>query len=603
MRSTTRRRRATLLVLGLLASTVPTLLAASPANANTVATPNSCTNTAQAGTSALSISVSGSALPNPIELGSGDVTLTGGTFAIDVPATVLLAGYGLDLLTSGLTASDPSATNTIPAIVDVTLLSTGASQSSATFATLPGPDGKVVDNPITPADESADNVAGPDGFGLNVTGTTVIVDPTPLDKTSGDETASPLQVTANLPTTTWTPTGGPLSLRLGDTSTTAVVGGGAIVVKFSCKPGIPGPAGCGAAPLTACTTSTLVPAVPFTTVTVTAPPTAPVCTNEQTQVGVGQQVPINLNDNCTDVNGDIDPSTFQLSTPSSGSITPGATPGTYVYTAPALDPGAPVVLSFTVDDLDATTATSNAGTVTIGILANTCTAPVTGDPDGIPGSGDEVTGACSLTEIVVQPVVGTTMTLTKVAGLVVMSPVVLNGQAQVSAGTLQDLTVNNARGTAAPWTLSGFITDLGAPGGPTITIPTTGQTIPACSNAGSMNGVLGGGNTPNRLCIPGDNMGWKPVASIAHNVIAGDVAQVTAGPSDAADAAAWLTALVTAGAAGVDGIGGLQENNVLCSSPTDHSGGTFACDASLFLGVPASAGAGTYTGGLVLTLL
>ena len=51
------------------------------------------------------------------------------------------------------------------------------------------------------------------------------------------------------------------------------------------------------------------------------------------------------------------------------------------------------------------------------------------------------------------------------------------------------------------------------------------------------------------------------------------------------------------------GIGGLAETNLLCSAPTDHAGGTFSCDAALFLGVPASAGAGTYTGGLVLTLV
>jgi hypothetical protein len=194
------------------------------------------------------------------------------------------------------------------------------------------------------------------------------------------------------------------------------------------------------------------------------------------------------------------------------------------------------------------------------------------------------------------------MTLDKDAGLVVMSPVVLNGQAQASSGTLQNLKVTNARGTAAGWTLSGFVTDLGAPGSPTITLP-TGQTIAACSNAGSLGGALGGGNVANRLCIPGDNMGWTPASAIAHDIIFGDVAQVVSGPSDATSASNWLSQLTSAGAAGVDGIGGLQENNVLCSSPTDHSGGTFACDAALYLGVPASAGAGTYTGGLVLTLL
>jgi hypothetical protein len=40
----------------------------------------------------------------------------------------------------------------------------------------------------------------------------------------------------------------------------------------------------------------------------------------------------------------------------------------------------------------------------------------------------------------------------------------------------------------------------------------------------------------------------------------------------------------------------------LCSSATGVSGGTFTCSAPLKLGVPASAGAGTYTGTIVLTL-
>jgi hypothetical protein len=548
LRSRFRRRSAILAVLGLFAGLVPALLGATPASAATVTTPNSCTNNAQPGTSALPITLSGTATPNPAILGSGDITLAGATFGIDVPSATLLAGSGHGLLTTGVT--------NIPANVTLTLLGSNTSLGSQTLPP------------------------------MSVTGTTTISDPSPDNKTSGDETATPLTVTANVPTTTWTPTGGPVALSLGNSSTSALVAGGIITVTFACVPGVPSPAGCGPAPLTACTGTTPVPALPFDTVTVTAPPTAPVCTNESTSVGVTQSVPINLVDNCTDVNGDIDLTTFTVGTPAVGSLT--GSDGVYTYTAPATDPGAPLVLNVTVSDAGG--LVSNTATLTITILANSC---------------DATAASCSLTEIVVQPVVGTTMTLDKDAGLVVMSPVVLNGQAQASSGTLQNLKVTNARGTAAGWTLSGFVTDLGAPGGPTITLPPSagGNTIPACSNAGSLGGALGGGNVANRLCIPGDNMGWLPAASIAHNVIAGDVAQVTPGDGDATTAANWLSLLVAAGAAGVDGIGGLQENNILCSSPTDHSGGTFACDASLFLGVPASAGAGTYTGGLVLTLL
>jgi hypothetical protein len=531
-------------VLGLTAGLAPALMGASPASAAEVITDTSCTNTAQAGTSALQITVDGAGTPNPIELGAGDITLSGATFGIDVPPTVLLAGYGLNLLSVGV--------NNIPAEVTVTLLGSNTSQGSQTL--------------------------GP----LAVTGTTTITDPTPANKTSGDESATPLSVTAPLPTTTWTPTGGNVGLSLGDSSTTALVGpGGIIAVTFSCTPGVPGPAGCGPLPLPVqCSTTTPVPAVPFSTVTVNAPPTAPVCTNESVSVGITQTVPINLNDNCTDVNGNIDPSTFVVSPPTAGTLTPTG-PGTYTYEAPATDPGAPVVLDFTVEDSGG--LVSNTGQVAITILANSC---------------DATAAPCSLTEIVVQPVIGTTMTLAKEAGLVEMDPITLNGNSQASRGSLRNLTVTNARGTASPWTLTGFVTDLGAPGSPTITLP-TGQTIAACSAAGS----LGTQPNANRLCIPGDNMGWAPTAAVAHDVIFGDVAAVAAGPADATDATDWILQLRAAGAAGLDGIGGLQEVNVLCSSPANQSGGTFACDAELFLGVPASAGAGTYTGGLVLTLL
>jgi hypothetical protein len=202
-----------------------------------VTTPNSCTNTAQAGTTALPITASGDGTPNPITLGSGDITLAGATFGIDVPPTVLLAGYGLNLLQVGV--------NNIPADVNVTLHGTNTTQGTQTL--------------------------GP----ISVIGTTTITDPTPPPigtRTDGDESATPLAVSATIPTSTWTPTGGNVALRLGASSTTALVGpGGVIAVTFSCTPGTPTPAGCGAAPLPACTGTNPVDALPFSTVTVVAP--------------------------------------------------------------------------------------------------------------------------------------------------------------------------------------------------------------------------------------------------------------------------------------------------------------------------------------------
>jgi hypothetical protein len=318
------------------------------------------------------------------------------------------------------------------------------------------------------------------------------------------------------------------------------------------------------------------------------PPTAPVCTDTSLSVPINTTVPINLNDHCTDVNGNIDPATFTLSAPGVGQGTvANLGGGLFNYTAPGTDPG-PVVLTFQVTDT--TGLVSNVATLTITVLADLC---------------DATAAPCALTQIVVQPVVGTTMTMEKVPGVIQMSTVILDGQAQVSTGALQSITVTNARGTASGWTVTAFATDLGTTGTPTWTVPTTGQVIPACSPAGSF------GNVPNpdRRCIPGDNLAWSPSAVITHDVIHGDVAQVNPGPAHATSAANWLAQLVgtTPDGAPVDGLGGLQADpsqaDELCSAPDTRSGGTFQCDATMWLGVPASAAAGIYTGGLVITLL
>ena len=285
--------------------------------------------------------------------------------------------------------------------------------------------------------------------------------------------------------------------------------------------------------------------------------------------------------------------TYTVGAPTAGTLTPTATAGIYTYNAPATDPGAPVTISFTATDN--TALVSNSATVTITILADQC---------------DATSASCTLQEIIVQPVVGTTMTMAKTPGPVVMSTVVLNGHEQVSTGAIQTITVTNACGSASPWSVTGYVTDLGTTGTPSFS-PLPGVTVPVCSNAGA-GPFVGTPAIPapiasNRLCIPGDNLGWTPAAVVAHNDIPGDVAHVDAGPATAASPSAWLAALVTAGnvndpGVGVDGLGGLLSAKTLCSAPVNQSGGTFTCNAALYLGVPASAAAGTFTGGLVLTL-
>lgn len=198
---------------------------AAPANAATVTTPTSCTNNAQPGTSALPITMSGAFTPAAPTAGA-TVTLSGATFTIDVPGGTLLAGYGLGLLSAGV--------NNIPAKVNLTILGSGTEQTSQTLPP------------------------------ISVTGTTTITDPTTDNKTSGDETATPLSVTATVPDSTWTATGPTVALSLGDSTTTAEVGpGGIIKVTFTCTPGTPSPAGCGDPPAADCTGTTPVAAQPF----------------------------------------------------------------------------------------------------------------------------------------------------------------------------------------------------------------------------------------------------------------------------------------------------------------------------------------------------
>jgi hypothetical protein len=324
-----------------------------------------------------------------------------------------------------------------------------------------------------------------------------------------------------------------------------------------------------------------------------------------TSGGVGQATTIDLTNACSDVNegqAGGSPFTFTPGAVSSGTLVPGAA-NQFTYTAPAVDPGAPVVISFTATDV--TGLTSAPATITITVLADQCAA---------------TSASCNLQEIVVQPVVGTTMTMDKVKGLVVMSAVALNGKPQVSTGAVNAITVTNARGTAAGWSVTAYVTDLGVPGSPSVLVPTVGVTVPLCSNAGAgpfiANPALAATIASDRLCIPGDNLGWTPAAAISHSPIPGDVAQVAPGTASATatltqtDAQVWLAALIAAGnakdpAVGVDGLGslgGADGGKTLCSAPVNHSGGTFICTASLYLGVPASAAAGNYTGGLVITL-
>src|SRR4051812_30379487 len=130
---------------------------------------------------------------------------------------------------------------------------------------------------------------------------------------------------------------------------------------------------------------------------------------------------------------------------------------------------------------------------------------------------------CALKQIVLVPVAAGDLVMSQYTGLPVdvlnhtlsglncTGPAVtLNGQPQFACGAMAPITVVNARGTDAGWTLSGQVSDFLDPAAdPALTCDT-----PA---------------TANNHCIPGGNLSWQPAAGVAHGLVAGDTAEVTAG--------------------------------------------------------------------------
>lgn len=173
-------------------------------------------------------------------------------------------------------------------------------------------------------------------------------------------------------------------------------------------------------------------------------------------------------------------------------------------------------------------------------------------------------GPCSLTQTIIVDVDPDTLTMEQVGGQVQLDTVVLDGEPQTTTAAMQEIRVINERGGTAPWDITGqltsdFKTDL------------TGPDCPASQPS-----------TWYWLCVPGDNLGWEPLATVAHQQVPGDVAVAEAGAT-------------------IDS--GLRSAaQKLCGAPATESGGTFDCGALVSLGVPASAGAGTYSATLTLTL-
>jgi len=164
-------------------------------------------------------------------------------------------------------------------------------------------------------------------------------------------------------------------------------------------------------------------------------------------------------------------------------------------------------------------------------------------------AGAATTGSCSVLNTVKLTVTAGNLTMAKVAGDVTLTAVQLNGAAQASTGSLQDVTVKDYRGGALGWSLTGKF---------------SGLTGPAAI-------------APNKLT-------WTPSCTAAAN---NDDTVVTGASGAFADATTALP---------------------LCSVATTGlgadatSGGDTAADAGLSLALGANQAAGAYTGTLTLTL-
>ncbi|TDC77806.1 hypothetical protein [Actinomadura sp. 7K507] len=141
---------------------------------------------------------------------------------------------------------------------------------------------------------------------------------------------------------------------------------------------------------------------------------------------------------------------------------------------------------------------------------------------------------------------GGPLTMAREAGEVDLTPVTLNGTEQTATGDLREVTVVDARGGTAGWSLTGVLSDFSAVAG---------------------------------TKIPAGNMSWTPSCTPG------------AGSSTAVPGSAGALDPATAA--------------TLCSAPDGAGqivGGTFTAGAGLNLKVPPVTGAGQYTAVLTLTL-
>ena len=170
--------------------------------------------------------------------------------------------------------------------------------------------------------------------------------------------------------------------------------------------------------------------------------------------------------------------------------------------------------------------------------------------------GAAATGSCALLETVNLTITAGDLKMSKVAGDVTLSGVALNGAAQTSTGSLQDVTVMDYRGGTLGWSLVGRFSGLTGPAK-----PTTGNHTIASSA-----------------------MTWTPSCTAGTN---NDDTIVTGGAGAFGTSTTDLPfCSVSTSGLGADGT----------------SGGNTLADAGLSLAVGANQAAGNYTGTITLTL-
>lgn len=651
---THKRRWSVIGALALVLSTLAIGVATAPFASADTSQNNACLGVT--GTfSTFPVPITGAATANPGTTNPGSATL--GVDTITLSGTSVTIGVDSTLIGAGVTTGLVSAADSLADIGSVKNDGTPDSNAGvdAVTSTVGSIKLKVTGSNTTEGSQTTQNTAPvaltfyvtADSAGGSVVVYSAISTPpstTPDPTRTGTVLVGALLVSVPLADTVWTPSGGTVdftetqvtpstttaaSLTPADKSAAPLILGpkinGTINVPFNCWPGTASVDGL---------TYTPGASSSIASESVVAPPTAPSCASPQA-ASVGASQTVTVTPSCTDVNGNYtqDSTSIQLV-----GVNGGATSGTVVVQPDgSIDYSNtnPLSASDTVQytATDDTALTSTIVTVNITILGNSCTVPggflggaSAPGPSSIPGGPFSALGtSCQLSQVLIVPVVPASLSMSETAlggpgnpdfahvvlggvldntGSCAAGPLTLDGQPHVVCGALNSVTVVNARGTDAKWDLTGQVSDF---------IDQTRGPSDTCSGA-----TRNIDQTPkDNHCIPGGNLGWVPVASIADDAVPGDTAAVHAGAVIFAPGAlpgtttpqtpALFPPDLIAPRSNVNAVTvpspGLHDGPMeLCSSFVNQSGGTFVCNAGLLLAVPGSAAAGTYTATLTLTL-